>query len=61
MGYGPEEKTTVLELTYNHGITKYDKGDAYAQVDKSSPFLFVYFEYAEVVPLILSKVMILRL
>jgi len=39
MGYGPEEKNTVLELTYNYGVTKYDKGDAYAQVDRSSPFL----------------------
>lgn len=32
MGYGPEEKNTVLELTYNYGVTKYDKGDAYAQI-----------------------------
>jgi hypothetical protein len=38
MGYGPEEKSTVLELTYNYGVTKYDKGDAYAQVETSSPF-----------------------
>lgn len=33
MGYGPEDKNAVLELTYNYGITKYDKGNAYAQVD----------------------------
>ncbi|XP_014506029.1 probable lactoylglutathione lyase, chloroplastic isoform X3 [Vigna radiata var. radiata] len=32
LGYGPEEKSTVLELTYNYGVTKYDKGDAYAQM-----------------------------
>ncbi|BAU02907.1 hypothetical protein VIGAN_11250300 [Vigna angularis var. angularis] len=32
LGYGPEEKCTVLELTYNYGVTKYDKGDAYAQI-----------------------------
>ncbi|KAJ1278993.1 hypothetical protein BS78_04G120900 [Paspalum vaginatum] len=32
MGYGPEEKNAVLELTYNYGITEYDKGNAYAQI-----------------------------
>lgn len=32
MGYGPEDKTAVLELTYNYGVTEYDKGNAYAQV-----------------------------
>lgn len=32
MGYGPEEKNAVLELTYNYGVTEYDKGNAYAQV-----------------------------
>ncbi|KAK7379984.1 hypothetical protein VNO78_32291 [Psophocarpus tetragonolobus] len=32
LGYGPEEKNTVLELTYNYGVTNYDKGDAYAQI-----------------------------
>ncbi|XP_027923418.1 probable lactoylglutathione lyase, chloroplastic isoform X2 [Vigna unguiculata] len=32
LGYGPEEKSTVLELTYNYGVTKYAKGDAYAQI-----------------------------
>ncbi|KAJ1378966.1 Vicinal oxygen chelate, partial [Sesbania bispinosa] len=32
LGYGPEEKSTVLELTYNYGVTEYDKGDAYAQI-----------------------------
>ncbi|KAL9324658.1 hypothetical protein ACSQ67_009515 [Phaseolus vulgaris] len=32
VGYGPEEKSAVLELTYNYGITEYDKGDAYAQI-----------------------------
>ncbi|KAG4992098.1 hypothetical protein AAZX31_09G176500 [Glycine max] len=32
LGYGPEEKNTVLELTYNYGVTDYDKGDAYAQI-----------------------------
>ncbi|KAE9588176.1 putative lactoylglutathione lyase [Lupinus albus] len=32
MGYGPEDKNTVLELTYNYGVTEYDIGDAYAQI-----------------------------
>lgn len=32
MGYGPEDKSSVMELTYNYGVTEYDKGNAYAQV-----------------------------
>ncbi|XBH78794.1 hypothetical protein VPH35_104935 [Triticum aestivum] len=32
MGYAEEDKTTVLELTYNYGVTEYNKGNAYAQV-----------------------------
>ncbi|KAA8525268.1 hypothetical protein F0562_007123 [Nyssa sinensis] len=32
MGYGPEDKNTVLELTYNYGVTEYDKGNGYAQI-----------------------------
>ncbi|KAG9439231.1 hypothetical protein H6P81_019396 [Aristolochia fimbriata] len=32
LGYGPEEETTVVELTYNYGVTEYTKGDAYAQI-----------------------------
>ncbi|KAL5207966.1 hypothetical protein ABZP36_032401 [Zizania latifolia] len=32
MGYGPEDKNAVLELTYNYGVTEYDKGDAYGQI-----------------------------
>nr|CAB3463480.1 unnamed protein product [Digitaria exilis] len=32
MGYGPEDKNAVLELTYNYGVTEYDKGNAYAQI-----------------------------
>ncbi|KAJ0766517.1 putative lactoylglutathione lyase [Helianthus annuus] len=34
MGYGPEDKNAVLELTYNYGVTEYDKGNAYAQVNQ---------------------------
>lgn len=32
LGYAPEPETTVLELTYNYGVTEYTKGNAYAQV-----------------------------
>lgn len=32
LGYAEEEKTTVLELTYNYGVTEYTKGNAYAQI-----------------------------
>ncbi|XVE70467.1 hypothetical protein DITRI_Ditri10aG0074700 [Diplodiscus trichospermus] len=32
MGYGPEDKNVVLELTYNYGVTDYDKGNGYAQI-----------------------------
>ncbi|XP_065631215.1 probable lactoylglutathione lyase, chloroplastic isoform X2 [Quercus suber] len=31
MGYGPEDKNAVLELTYNYGVTEYDKGNGYTQ------------------------------
>lgn len=40
MGYGPEEKSAVLELTYNYGVTEYEKGNAYAQVHS---LLLVHF------------------
>ncbi|KAM7276082.1 hypothetical protein ACFE04_017948 [Oxalis oulophora] len=32
MGYGPEDKNAVLELTYNYGVTDYDNGNAYAHI-----------------------------
>jgi len=33
VGYGEEEqKITVLELTYNYGVTEYTKGNGYAQI-----------------------------
>jgi len=45
LGYGPEDKSTVLELTYNYGVTEYDKGNAYAQVSRSfSLGLFFFME-----------------
>ncbi|XP_078177460.1 putative lactoylglutathione lyase, chloroplastic isoform X1 [Carex rostrata] len=32
MGYGPEDRTAVLELTYNYGVKEYEKGNAYGQI-----------------------------
>lgn len=32
LGYAEEDQTTILELTYNYGVTEYTKGNAYAQV-----------------------------
>ncbi|KAG8375578.1 hypothetical protein BUALT_Bualt10G0115100 [Buddleja alternifolia] len=32
MGYGPEDKSAVLELTYNYSVTEYNKGDGYGQI-----------------------------
>ncbi|TAK92388.1 MAG: lactoylglutathione lyase [Burkholderiaceae bacterium] len=32
MGYGPEDKEVALELTYNHGVEKYDLGTAYGHI-----------------------------
>jgi len=32
LGYKGEEESTVLELTYNYGVTEYSKGNAYAQI-----------------------------
>ena len=46
LGYADEDKTTVLELTYNNGVTEYSKGNAYAQVftkSLSEAFFLLYF------------------
>ncbi|MSQ18182.1 MAG: lactoylglutathione lyase [Betaproteobacteria bacterium] len=32
VGYGTEDASTVLELTYNYGVEKYDLGSAYGHV-----------------------------
>ncbi|TVU16907.1 hypothetical protein EJB05_32910, partial [Eragrostis curvula] len=48
MGYGPEDKNAVLELTYNYGVTEYDKGNAYAQIAISTDDVY---KTAEVVRL----------
>ncbi|KAL2941431.1 Lactoylglutathione lyase GLX1 [Bienertia sinuspersici] len=48
MGYAPKEETTVLELTYNYGVTNYTKGNAYALVSISTDDVY---KSAEVVNL----------
>ena len=45
MGYGPEDKNAVLELTYNYGVTEYDKGNAYAQVEKNFSLLWFFLSF----------------
>ena len=32
LGYGEEVDTCVLELTFNYGVTHYDKGNAYGHI-----------------------------
>ncbi|XP_076956173.1 putative lactoylglutathione lyase, chloroplastic isoform X2 [Bidens hawaiensis] len=32
MGYGYEDESAVLELTYNYGVTEYEKGNGYGQI-----------------------------
>ena len=32
LGFGDEEKTCVLELTYNYGVAKYEMGNAYGHI-----------------------------
>ena len=32
VGYGTEDRSTVLELTYNYGVDHYDLGSAYGHV-----------------------------
>lgn len=49
LGYGPEEKTTVLELTYNYGVTEYTKGNGYAQVAISTEDVYKSGEVVNVV------------
>lgn len=51
MGYGPEDKSAVLELTYNYGVTEYDKGNGYAQVNSQAfpKHVLLYFSaYAKI-------------
>jgi lactoylglutathione lyase len=32
VGYGSEQDSAVLELTYNHGVSNYDLGTAYGHI-----------------------------
>lgn len=32
LGYADESETSVLELTYNHGVSEYDMGNAYGHI-----------------------------
>lgn len=32
VGYGPEDAHAVIELTYNHGVYKYDMGNAFGHI-----------------------------
>lgn len=32
LGYGKETETCALELTYNHGVSEYDMGNAYGHI-----------------------------
>lgn len=52
MGYADEYETTVLELTYNYGVTEYTKGNAYAQVAISTEDVY---KSAEVVNLVTQE------
>jgi lactoylglutathione lyase len=37
VGYDDEDQTAVLELTYNHGVDKYEMGNAYGHVAIAVP------------------------
>ncbi|KAJ4754793.1 Lactoylglutathione lyase [Rhynchospora pubera] len=49
MGYADEHETTVLELTYNYGVTEYTKGNAYAQVAISTEDVYKSAEVVDIV------------
>ncbi|CAM8890645.1 unnamed protein product [Rhodiola kirilowii] len=49
MGYADEQETTVLELTYNYGVTEYTKGNAYAQIAVSTDDVYKSAEVVNVV------------
>ena len=53
LGYGPEESSTVFELTYNYGKTSYDRGGAYAQVAISTQVVGCWVEAGGVIQAIL--------
>ncbi|GAU18397.1 hypothetical protein TSUD_202860 [Trifolium subterraneum] len=53
LGYGEEEETTVLELTYNYGVTEYSKGTGYAQIAIGTDDVY---KSAEVIDLVAKEV-----
>lgn len=57
MGYGPEDKNAVLELTYNYGVTDYDKGNGYAQVNAFSfgSRIFVIYTFPNAVLFVIMQ------
>ncbi|PRQ28416.1 putative lactoylglutathione lyase [Rosa chinensis] len=52
LGYAEEDQTTILELTYNYGVTEYTKGNAYAQVAVGTDDVY---KSAEVVDLVTKE------
>ncbi|XP_050370127.1 lactoylglutathione lyase GLX1 [Argentina anserina] len=52
LGYAEEDKTTILELTYNYGVTEYTKGNAYAQIAVGTDDVY---KSAEVVDLVTKE------
>nr|BAK22529.1 glyoxalase I homolog 1 [Allium cepa] len=49
IGYDDEYKSTVLELTYNYGVTEYTKGNAYAQIAISTEDVYKSAEAVDLV------------
>lgn len=52
LGYAEEDQTTILELTYNYGVTEYTKGNAYAQIAVGTDDVY---KSAEVVDLVTKE------
>lgn len=44
VGYGDETSNTVLELTYNYGVDKYDQGDAFGHLALGVPDIYAAVE-----------------
>jgi lactoylglutathione lyase len=44
LGYGGEDSNTVLELTYNHGVDKYDLGTAFGHLALGVPDIYATCE-----------------
>ena len=44
LGYGSEDSNTVLELTYNYGVDKYDLGTAFGHLALGVPDIYATCE-----------------